>query len=409
MKRLRSFRIMLIVSACIMLPRIISAQDQNTGNALREQNSSLDQFFQKVIADNNYVALGACLMDKNGITWEGAYGYRDLEAEDLLKTTDIFQLASLSKTVTTTALMQLYEKGLFNLDDDVNKYVPFNVRNPNFPDIPITIRMLLTHTNSFEDIMPMGNKVSLGVWGDSPIPFREFVEGLFTPGSKYYSADYFSKTVKPGTKYGYSNISFSLIGYLVEQLSGKDFEIYCNENIFKPMGVVNTSWHLKDLDTSRIAFGYGFPQSDTSKIYKKIKHFGTPGYPEGMLRTTMQDLSRFVVAYINKGTYKDFQMLKPGTVNEIVSPQGVANVPSRSHKPIDMGLTWVIFEMEGDTVYSMNGFSGSIFTAAYFSPKYKAGMIFYFTGITMKNMQGMLQISKTLYERIRSMNTRVSG
>ncbi len=57
-------------------------------------------------------------------------------------------IASISKTITATAVMQLWEQGLFELDDDVNDYLPFNVRNPNHPDVPITFRMLLTHTSS---------------------------------------------------------------------------------------------------------------------------------------------------------------------------------------------------------------------------------------------------------------------
>lgn len=401
MKRQNAFQIMLIISACLMLSRFTPAQNQFNAN-VSEKNSQagLDEYFHNVISKYNYVALGACLIKDQKITWEGSYGFADLEENKALKTDDIFQLASLSKTVTATALMQLYERGLFQLDDDVNKYVPFSVRNPNFPDKPITIRMLLTHTNSFDDLLPMGNKISLGVGGDSPIPFKEYTEGLFTPGSKYYSVDYFSKTIEPGTKYSYSNISFSLIGYLVEVLSGKEFDVYCNENIFFPLEMSNTNWHLRGLDTSKCVFGYGIRPGDTSKTYKKQRHFGTPGYPEGMLRTTMQDFSHFISAFINEGRYKDFQMLKPETVKEMLTPQ-IHDVPNRTYNSMDMGLTWNILNIEGDTLYSMNGFSGSIFAVAYFSRSNKVGMIYFFTGLNIKNMQGVPDITHTLYTAIK--------
>lgn len=297
--------------------------------------------------------------------------------------------------------MQLYEKRLFKLDDDVSNYLPFKVRNPNFPDKPITFRMLLTHTGGFEDVTSTGNKLSLGVRGDSKIPLEEFVEGLFTPGSKYYSTDYFSKN-EPGTKYGYSNIAFSLIGYLVERIVKKDFSEYCKENIFKPLGMKDTGWHLSDLDTNRIVFGYGFPSSnDNTASYKKIRHFGLPGYPEGMLRTTIHDFANFLIAFMNNGSYKDYQLLKPETVDLMLTPQGIKNIPSRSFRIVDIGLTWLINDVEGDQLYSMNGFSGSIFTNAYFSRKDKSGMIYFYTGISMKNMSAMIDITKELNQSLK--------
>lgn len=355
----------------------------------------LDTFFANTVSSQNYVGLGACIAKGDKIIWEGAYGYADLEEKKPLREDNIFQLASLSKVVTATALMQLYEKGLFRLDDDVNLYIPVKVRNPNFPDKPITFRMLMTHTAGFDDVLPNGNKISLGTKGDSPILLSDFVEGLFTPGGKYYSNDYFSKN-QPGTKYGYSNIAFSLIGYIVEKITGKDFSEYCNEAIFRPLEMNNTNWHLKGLDTGRVVLGYGFPHGGSITSYQRVEPFGTPGYPEGMLRTTMQDFAKFLSVFINGGRYKDYQALKPETVELMLSPQGIINIPSRSFPVKDIGLSWLIFDVDGDELYSMNGFSGSIFTNALFSTKDNSIILYYYTGITMKNMQGSFDITRKL-------------
>ncbi|MGE5497735.1 MAG: serine hydrolase domain-containing protein, partial [Syntrophothermus sp.] len=242
-------------------------------------------------------------------------------------------------------------------------------------------------------------KISLGVWGDPVIKLNEFVEGLFQPGGKYYSEDYFSRS-EPGTKYEYSNISYSLLGYILERITKKDFSEYCRENIFRPLEMNNSAWYLRDLDTNRIIFGYGFPAGDTSVTYKKIRHFGLPGYPEGMLRTTMHDLSIFISALINKGRYKDFTLIKPETVSLMLSPQGIQNIPSRSFRIKDIGLTWLINDIDGTEFYSMNGFSGSIFTNAYFSPKGRTAIIYYFTGISMRNMPVVLEITRKLKEAL---------
>ncbi|MGE5621083.1 MAG: serine hydrolase domain-containing protein [archaeon] len=387
-----------VLSAITLMTGSIFSQDNS--NSVQQIAGDLDSYFTSTLASQNYVGLGACLIKDGRVIWENSYGYRDRENKIQLRTDDIYQLASLSKTVTATALMQLYENGLFRLDDDVNNYIPIKVRNPNFPDKPITFRMLLTHTASFSDLLPAGNKISLGVRGDSPIPFGEFVEELFTPGGRYYAKDYFSIN-EPGTKYEYSNIAFSLIGYLVEKLTKKDFSEYCKERIFRPLEMNNTGWHLRDLDTSRIVFGYGFPDNENSASYKKVRHFGVPGYPEGMLRTTMQDMANFLLAFINGGRFKSQQLLKPETVELMLNPQGIKNIPTRSFKITDIGLTWLIFEVEGEQLYSMNGFSGSIFTNAYFSPKDRTGIIYYFTGITMKNMPASIEMTRKLFNSLK--------
>lgn len=397
------FRLVFVFALVICSGFTYGQDTKNDNDSAQNTGIELDYYFNSIIETQKHVGLGACLIKGDKIVWEGYYGYSDLEEKIKIKRENIFQLASLSKTVTTTALMRLYEKGLFNLDDDVNKYIPIKVRNPKFPDKPITFRMLLTHTGGFEDVTPTGNKLPKGVIGDSDIPLGEYVEGLFTPGGGYYSAGYFSKN-EPGTKYEYSNISFSLIGYLVEKIAKKDFSEFCKENIFKPLEMNNTGWHLKDLDQSKIVFGYGFPTSDTLVSYRKSRHFGLPGYPEGMLRTTMQDFANFISAFINKGRYKDYQLLKPQTVDLMLSPQGVENIPTRSFKIIDIGLPWLIFDVEGEKLYSMNGFTGSIFTNAFFSQKDRTGIIYFCTGLSMKNMPATTEITKKLYHSLKTID-----
>jgi len=377
-----------------------AAQSQGVNKSptfISELDSSLYQIYQA----QKFVALGACIIKNDEVIWKGSYGYSDLENKKLLKADDIIQIASLSKTVTAAALMQLFDKGLFNLDDDINNYIPIKVRNPNFPDKPITFRMLLTHTSSLEDVLPNGLKVPKGVErphgvsGDPDISLNDFIKELFVPGGKYYSIEYFS-TEEPGTKYSYSNFSFALIGYLIEHISKKDFSEYCKENIFIPLGMKDTGWMLRDVDTNRVIFGYGSLTNDNIIAYKKVKPFGVPDYPSGNLRTTLEDFAKFLSAFINKGSYYNYQLLKPETVELMLAPQGIKNIPSRSFPILDIGLTWLLNDIEGTTLYNMNGFSGSGFTNAYFSPKEKIGILYFFTGLTMKNMMGMLDVTRLL-------------
>jgi CubicO group peptidase (beta-lactamase class C family) len=372
--------------------------------------NELDEFFLHTIEDQNFVALGGCIFKENKIFWEGYYGWANLEEKIPLTKENIFHLASLSKVFTATALIQLYERGKLKLDDDINNYIKFKIRNPHFPEKPVTFRMLLTHTSSLADVLPTGLKKPEGVEyphgypGDPEISLSYFTEELFIPGGRFYSAEYFSMD-EPGTKYHYSNFSFGLIGYLVEQISGEDFSDYCKENIFNPLGMTNTGWYIKDLDTSKIIYEYGFPPEEDLASYKRRRLYGVPDYPAGNLRTTMDDLLKFISVFMNND--KDNKMLKPESMSLMLTPQSVKDIPSRSFPFIDIGLTWLITEVENEHFITMNGFSGSIFTTAYFSPQNKTAIVYFFTGVSMKNMPAMVEITKKLYHTLKVLEHKI--
>lgn len=408
MKTKASIIFILVYVSLFFISNITSGQEKKEDNNPDYYISNeLDSYFNNLIKTQQYVAFGAALIKCNKFVWEGYYGYSDLEKKSPLGRENIFPLMSLSKTLTTFALMTLYEEGLFNLDDDINNYIPVKVRNPNFPEIPITFRMLLTHTASFEDVLSTGLKVPKNVerprssLGDSKMTLEEYILGLLSPEGKYYSTEYFSQN-NPGTKYSYSNIAFALIGYLVVKIAREDFSKYCKEKIFDPLEMKNTSWHLRGIDTGKVIFGYSFSPEDSIPNYRKVEHFGEPGYPAGMLRTTMDDFAKFICVIMNNGRYNNNQLLKPETIDLMLSPQKVKDIPSRSFKAIDIGLCWLINEVENTELYDMNGFSGSCFANAYFSNKDRTAMIYYFTGINMKNMAAIPEITLKLYHALKS-------
>jgi CubicO group peptidase (beta-lactamase class C family) len=114
-------------------------------------SSSLDSFIVAQMNSQHVAGLAACIVKSGRVVWNGNYGFADIARNKPVTDSTIFMLASISKTVTATALMQLYEAGRFQLDDSVNGHLPFAVRNPNFPSVPITFRMLLTHRSSIQD------------------------------------------------------------------------------------------------------------------------------------------------------------------------------------------------------------------------------------------------------------------
>lgn len=113
--------------------------------------TQLDSFIVNTMDSYHIPGVAACVVKDDRVIWTGAYGWANFEDSIQVADTTVFKLASVSKPYTGTALMQLYQEGFFDLDDDINDYLPFVVVNPNFPDSVINFRMLLTHTSSIND------------------------------------------------------------------------------------------------------------------------------------------------------------------------------------------------------------------------------------------------------------------
>jgi CubicO group peptidase (beta-lactamase class C family) len=390
----------------MMLSAIISTRSWSQESS-EPVNPALDNFFTGLMDKYKFVGIGACLIKDDRIAWAGNYGYANMETGKMINKESIFQLSSLSKTITAFAVLQLYEEGKLDLDVSIDPYLEFKFRNPRFPEKQITFRMLLNHTSGLADVTSSGPVVPSNVGrpkssrGDSEMTLEEYITQLLIPGGRYYSEEYFKDT-EPGTSYNYSNIGYSLLGYLVQRISGMDYSAYCRKNIFDPMDMDDTGWHLRDLDTSRVIFSYSFSPEDTVPVYRKTYHFGEPGYPAGMVRTTMDDFSRFLIMIMNHGRYGDIKLLKPSTIDLMLSPQHIPNMASRSFKLIDKSLSWLMIETNGSLYYEMNGFSGSIFTDAHFSTENGTGMIYYLSGLNMKNMMAVPEIVNTLDQALKS-------
>jgi len=260
-----------------------------------------------------------------------------------------FTWASVSKTVTATALMMLYDQGKFQLDDDISSYIGFQVQIPSCPGTPVTFRQLLTHTSSIKDSSVYG---SLYVDGDSPIPLSTFIPGYLTPGGQYYDESGNFVSGCPGSTYDYSNVGAGTIGYLVEKISGVPFEQFTKDNIFTPLGMDNTSFKLADMDQSIIAKPNGNQALE-----------GFPTFPDGTLRTSPANLGKIMAAYMNGGQYNGYQLLQSTTVDEMLKSQTSASS--------GQGLIWY----QNSLGWGHSGSDPGISSEIGFDPDTKVGVL----------------------------------
>jgi CubicO group peptidase (beta-lactamase class C family) len=284
---------------------------------MRVSDVFLNTYIQLLMRLAHKPSLAAGIICGDQLIWSYAYGYYDIENKKEATTQTLYLMASVSKTVTATALMQLYDQGLFKLDDDVNKYLPFSLRNPNHPDDPITIEMILSHRSSLAD----DNLYWLCL---SYLPGDPDVEGFpypwlqeyLTPGGSAYSSSTWSME-KPGERYYYANVGFSIIAYLVEIISHEDFNDYCKEHIFQPLQMNSTGFRLRDVDIENIAVPYEFK----NKGYFRHPQYGIHVlYPAITLRTSIEDYSHFIIAHMTGGVWNGVRILNESTVELMHTP-----------------------------------------------------------------------------------------
>jgi CubicO group peptidase (beta-lactamase class C family) len=369
---------------------------ENTSNETTETtNSDITDFFfdlkmKLFMKLTKYPSLSACVIEDDEVTWLKGYGYYDLENMKPATEETIYNIASITKTITGTALMQLWEQGLFNLDEDVNNYLPFNLRNPHFPDDPITFRMLLSHSSSL-------NYATMEYYwfnfsADPPFSFFPYpwLEEFLVPNGKWYYPTCWSNMYRPGEVNMYANVGFDLIEYLVELISGEEFLTYCSNHIFLPLEMYNTSFNLSELDIDNVAIPYHYNNGEYLQINEleyllgrytpPDKYWRIRCYAAGGLYTTVSDLSHFFIAHMNGGVWNDIRILKEDTVDEMHRIQSPGNI---DHSYF-YGLAWLFQNQVGFNV-TLSGHTGGnygVSTVMLYFPDENVGIIYFTNGGT---------------------------
>jgi CubicO group peptidase (beta-lactamase class C family) len=332
--------------------------------ATASARTHLDAYVRGQMAAGRLPGLSVAVISPDGRTWTRGYGWANL-AHGLRATPGTpFMLASVSKTIVSVAVMQAVEAGLLDLEGDVGDVAGFAVRNPEFPDDAITLRMLLTHTSTISDNWDVLN--GLYVDGDSPIALGDFLADYFTRGRRFYDAERNFLSSHPGRRYRYCNVGVSLAAYLVEAATRIPFDRWCERRIFTPLGMRDTSWHLAGLSRSEVAMPYRAVV--TEDRYRAYGQYGYPDYPDGQLRTTAVSLARFLSVFVRGGELDGVRLLQQDTVREMRSSQ----VPDEIH---GQGLVWYVLFRHGERYWGHNGGDSGVATQMFFRPTDGVGVI----------------------------------
>ena len=219
----------------------------------RADRPQIDAFIRRRMEADHIPGVAACILKRGAVVWSAAYGFANLDERKPMTLDTLQNIGSISKTIATTALMQLWEKGRFKLEDDISRYLSFPVRNPAHAGEAITFRYLLTHTSSIRDGPAYAQQYGCG---DPRMPLGEWLRQYLVPGGSFYRAAENYHAWEPGKKWDYCRVAYGLAGHLVESIARTSFPDYCRQAVFEPLEMNETSWHLAGIDPARHAVPY---------------------------------------------------------------------------------------------------------------------------------------------------------
>ncbi|MCP1182754.1 serine hydrolase [Paenibacillus sp. 1781tsa1] len=277
------------------------AAEQGKTKALTTESATafLDSFFDSAEAKAHYVGASVVVVKDGKVLAEKGYGYADQENKTSIDPKNTaFRVASVSKTFTAAAVMQLVEQGKVDLQADFQTYVK-GLKFDNPFDKPVTVENLLTHTTGFEIRDPQQEDIHTDF--DKYIAMEDYAQQHMPPVVR-----------EPGSAYMYDNFSFLLLGMIVENVSGEPFESYMQQHIFKPLGMDNSSFMLDKKFQKQLATGY-----DAAHNPLDLYTISPTPMPQGGMLSTAEDIGKFMIAFLNDGVKDNKRIFKESTVKSM--------------------------------------------------------------------------------------------
>ncbi|MFN5361313.1 MAG: serine hydrolase domain-containing protein [Bacteroidota bacterium] len=337
------------------------------------------------------VGLSVAVVKHNRIIYTQSFGYKNLERSIPLTNDGMFRIASISKSFSATAIMQLQEQGKLSIDQDVSELIGFPVRNPRYPDSIITLRLMMSHLSSINDS-----------------------QGYFTldaihPEKNTKWMDAYSN-YPPGTKFSYCNMNYNMIGAIIERVSGERFDQYVYNHVLTPLKL-SGGYNLDELDTSRLASIYEY-RSDSGKFVlspgayasrtREVANYQL-GYsaplfsPTGGMKISASDLARYMIMHSRQGKNAGKRIISRKSARLMQTP-----LKSDTHYAFAIENSDKI--IPGQMLWGHTGSAYGLHSAMFFQPDKKFGFVLISNGVVPGNTAGvntfLRQVMLLLYEQL---------
>lgn len=350
---LRSSSVDLLLLLVCFLPTALLAQ---TASLSPEKRAQIEKAASHFLSANGIPGISVAVVQDGQLVWSAGFGMADLENFVPATSSTLFRLGSISKPITATAILQLYERGRLDLDAEVQKYCPA------FPkkEWPITSRELLGHLGGIRHYNPDGKG---DIPEDSAKHFATMEESLQVFASEPLIA-------KPGTKFHYSTYGYTVLGCVLEGASSQKFVSYVKENIFDPAGMEETQ---ADNFFSIIPHRTRWYHKDKAGVVQNAGVLDSSyKIPGGGLVSSADDMARFEIAIMSN------KLIKPATRDLMWTPQKATDGSQNGY-----ALGWGTSKKYGLALVEHTGSQQGTSTSFILVPDRRAGFV------VLANMDGV--------------------
>ena len=397
---------------------IIGCTNSNNTKIDLNRLNSIEELITKDIEQNNLPGAVVLVGDDKGIVYKRAFGIKNPETLEKYKDDDIFRIASMTKAITSIAVLKLWEKGKIYLDDPIEKYIPefkgvgifesFNEKDSSYTSKQttkkITVRQLLTHTAGIGYDFIDGNpsikaiyhkkkqsfmKNGVMCFCDEDVTIKEAIENLADVPLHH----------EPGEKFTYG-MGLDVLGYMIEIVSGKKLNEFFREEIFEPLEMNDTYFYLPTEKEDRLVpvltknenewvifeddrFNENYPIEGERKFFA-----GGCG-----LSSTVEDYYKFLSVFINNGNYKGKSFISKQTNDLIFQNQ----LPKEFG--FGVGLAFGVV-LDKDLKNGGTGTAGTISWGGYWNTSYFADPNDKVIGVIFKQTQNIPDNSSNIFRRL---------
>ncbi|GGB65860.1 serine hydrolase domain-containing protein [Blastomonas aquatica] len=341
------YPVLAIGVAAVLYWGVAPRQAETSKNA-----KSLGGFAAALIEEDAIPGMAVAVVRDGKVVHMQGYGFANASTRRPMTPDTPMNIASISKPILGIILLQLRDRGLLDLDADVNSLLPFRVENPHAQGVPITIRQLATHTSSIGDYYDTADYQE---GADSPLALTDYLRSILAKdGSRYDNGAHYLDA-KPGTVREYSNPGAGVAGAAAERAAGTSLSALARDNIFEPLGMANSSWSLADYPADTLATRYEVYQclpytslcASTEepkrnwligKIFNPTKadrrlraypQYGNPNYPDGGVNASAKDLAILAQSILAGGKTSGDPLLSPASFNEMFKLQLPPSIDDR--------------------------------------------------------------------------------
>ncbi|ANM30689.1 hypothetical protein ABI59_15570 [Acidobacteria bacterium Mor1] len=366
----------------------------------KEGLEALSLQLRRLVGESVIPGAAVAIVDADGEIYRDGFGFADTEARRPFTPGTVHIIASISKTFIGVALMKLVDEGKLSLDEPVNSILPFAVDHPRYPQVPITVEHLVTHTATLiddfdpEDVgqadirlleeLEYADPATAALMDEDlayyrlgrPMTLEQSLRNFLSTDGAWYTESNFQPW-RPGTRYEYSNLGSELAALIVEIRSGLPFDAYTRQQIFEPLGMEHTTWRYDEVDPAAASRLYRPDDWETPRNAIEHPRYQYTGYPSGDLKSTIDDLSRYLREMI-RGSRGDGTILSPEAYDTLFAPRlDPTYFPEgRDDSPLgdsyDVGIFWAV-SPQGYRLH--NGGSIGVYSFLYFDPATSSGAV----------------------------------